>query len=662
MVNLVGKVPPLEASGAAVTLVHPTATTVAGQWDVTYPQDMPEEDRPNLGPTRTFGYAHRLVNNPPRFARRHVRRDVQIDARDINGWSNAEAQLDSAARELSGDVVFQRTLTGEDLGVLVPNVDFKQGDVLPLLVWGMIVPATCTSIRYTLEDGKRQVEVGFGPDLQADTAGLAETMSQIDRQMRAEAAGIDEYLAKQLDEAKAASEQQVEGLKTYADSAAETAQKNATKAAEDLTYDALDEVYTSLDEVVMPKFSELNDSIDSAKDAAQQALDDYRKQVTGLIGEQGTITTKLDALNRDYTDKLGANGTLIKDLDGIKRKHDQLSRDFTNKVGENGTLVNDLKTVSNNLTNLSNDFTAKVGENGTLVKDQRSTSDLIDAMVNGKPHAQLTNTQFQQQQTAVNKIQSAFNKKQLDINTGFQGLFDAQAVTNAMQAEFNRKQVSVNTGFQNLFKAQADINTVNSAFQAKQYNLNTGFQALFESQKFTNEMQLAFNRKQTGINDVYDAMWEQQQQRDLMQEYLIEYNRVYASVTAPKRYWFTAQGAFGGDIDVVRSLALDGDIEIKQVYLNYNTRIRWSSTGGVPAAIWGWTLSREIDGGSFVEYRRGTVLTDGPFEATLEIGHAQPGNYQLLIQMVVFLSSPVASGKTRLDRVNNDFRQKGLKI
>ena len=679
MVNLVGKVPPLEASGAAVTLVHPTATTVAGQWDVTYPQDMPEEERPNLGPTRTFGYAHRLVRNPPRFARRHVRRDIQIDARDKNGWSNAESQLDSAARELSGDVVFQRTLTGDDLGVLVPNVDFKQGDVLPLLVWGMIVPATCTSIRYTLEDGRRAVEVGFGPDLQADTAGLAESMQQIDRQMRAEAAGIDEYLAKQLDEAKAASDKQVGELRTYVDeqdtnsrthadtaagNALESAKADATtkagKALSDAKSDATTKADKALSDAKLDATTKadkaLSDAkvdatakadkaredaeayarnqdtrtLDSAKTYADQAaknqlaeaekaLNNYREQVTGLIGEQGTITTKLDALNKDYTEKLGANGTLIQDLDGIKRKHDQLSRDFTNKVGENGTLVNDLNTVSNNLTNLSNDFTnrvgangtlttqvknlsnnltnlsndftAKVGENGTLVKDQRSTSNLIDAMVNGKPHAQLTNTQFQQQQTTVNKMQSAFNKKQVDINTGFQNLFDAQAVTNAMQAEFNRQQVSVNTGFQNLFKAQAvtnamqaefnkkqvtvnkgfqdlfqaqaDINTVNSAFQAKQVDINVGFDRLFNAQKFVNEMQQAFNKKQTGINDVYDEMWRTQAKLDLTQNYTIELNRLRAEAKTPQFAEFSidrdtrALSVFAGNRDVIESCFQD---------------------------------------------------------------------------------------------------------
>lgn len=487
MANLVGKVPPLEASGAAVTLVHPTATTVVGQWDVTYPQDMPEEQRPNLGPTRTFGYAHRLVKKPPRFARRHVRRDVQIDARDKNGWSNAESQIDSAARELSGDVVFQRTLTGDDLGALVPNVDFKQGDVLPLMVWGMIVPATCTSIRYTLEDGKRTVEVGFGPSLTADRDGLAESMSQIDRQMRAEAAGIDEYLAKQLDEAKAASDQQMNGLKTYVDEQDKGVKEHASSEASNALTSAKKDAKTKADaaETRAKNYAKKQDEAllksanayaDNAAqkelDKAREAIDDYRQQVTEKIGEQGTITKDLANLNRDYEKKLGANGTVLADLRKLNR----------------------------NYTKLSNDFTAKVGENGTLVRDQNNTANVLDAMINGTAHKQLTGSQFRQQQNAVN----------------------------LMQSEFNKKQVGINTGFQNLFKAQDDINQVNSAFQKKQYDLNTGFQRLFEAQAYTNSLQLAFNKKQTGINTVYDAMWEEQNKRDLSQEYLIAYNKIMA--------------------------------------------------------------------------------------------------------------------------------------
>lgn len=610
MVNLVGKVPPLEASGAAVTLVHPTATTVAGQWDVTYPQDMPEEERPNLGPTRTFGYAHRLVDNPPRFARRHVRRDIQIDARDKNGWSNAESQLDSAARELSGDVVFQRTLTGDDLGVLVPNVDFKQGDVLPLLVWGMIVPATCTSIRYTLEDGRRAVEVGFGPDLQADTAGLAETMSQIDRQMRAEAAGIDEYLAKQLDEAKAASEQQVNGLKTYVDEQDTASRTHADTVAGNALTTARSDAkgYADTAQSQAQAYARRQDveNLKSAKeyakdqlDEAQEALTKYREQVTGLIGDQGTITTKLDELNKDYTDKLGETGTIIKDIEDIKDNHSALSRDFTNKVGENGTLV----------------------------KDQRSTSNLIDAMVHGKPHAQLTNTQFQQQQNAVN----------------------------LMQSEFNKKQVNINTGFQNLFKAQADINTVNSAFQAKQHDLNSGFQALFTAQKFTNEMQQAFNKKQTGINDVYDAMWEQQQQRDLLQEYLIEHNRIMAE----------SRQAHDFEIEVV---VKGGKIVRQQVEWDNSGAILWVSTFD------GGRVDVELDDAKAYGLLRATTnrsmrwfyshaATNGyGFQFYFDWGKFSDEETIVTFNGTLFPQTLLPKDSYRLDRLAEEYRKKGLKI
>lgn len=417
MVNLVGKVPPLEASGAAVTLVHPTATTVVGQWDVTYPQDMPEEQRPTLGPTRTFGYAHRLVEKPPRFARRHVRRDVQIDARDKNGWSNAESQIDSAARELSGDVVFQRTLTGDDLGALVPNVDFKQGDVLPLMVWGMIVPATCTSIRYALEDGVRTVEVGFGPSLMADRDGLAENMQQIDRQMRAEAAGIDEYLAQQLDEAKAASKEQVDGLKTYVDEQDKGVQAHATSAASSALTAAKADATTKAntaetraknyaktqdEELLKSAKSYADDAAKQELDKARQAIDDYRKQVTVKIGEQGTITKELAALNQKFKDELGPTGS--------------------------------------------------------VVQENKKNARLLSAIINGTNIPELSNSQFKEHQQLVNDMQAVFNEQVAGTQQAFRELFVAQAVINEMNDAFKGKQMEINEGFEFLFGVNDKLN------------------------------------------------------------------------------------------------------------------------------------------------------------------------------------------------------------
>ena len=79
-----------------------------------------------------------------------------------------------------------------------------------------------------------------------------------------------------------------------------------------------------------------------------------------------------------------------------------MNRDYEKKLGANGTVLADLRKLNRNYTKLSNDFTAKVGENGTLVRDQNNTANVLDAMINGTAHKQLTGSQFQQQQNAVN--------------------------------------------------------------------------------------------------------------------------------------------------------------------------------------------------------------------------------------------------------------------
>ena len=410
MANLVGKLPPLEASGAAVTIVHPTATTVVGEWAVTWPDDMPDEDKPDLGPTRTFGYAHRLVNKPPRFARRHVRRDVQIEAREVNGWSNAEAQMDAAGRELSGDVVFQRTLTGDDLCGLVPNRDFKQGDVVPLLVWGMVVAATCTSIRRTSQDGVETVEAGFGPGLLVDRHGLDEEMLQIDRQMRSEAAGIHETLAKQLDAAKEASEQHTNEVVQRSERAiSETISTVEQTAAENLSRESK-RLGTAIQTTAQDTLSKASTAATSAANvAAQKSLEKsreelkaYRATVDKKIGAQGTLTRQLSDLNTEFTKKLGPKSDIAKAVSG-----------------------------------------------------QQQDAALLDAMIKGTSHRKLSGSQFQEHQQIVNQVQNAFNKRQGTINDNFTALFQAQAFTNDLQLAFNKEQVGINRTYDQMWLTQA---------------------------------------------------------------------------------------------------------------------------------------------------------------------------------------------------------------
>lgn len=598
MTNLVGKVPPLEASGAAVTKVHPTATTVVGGWNVTYPNDMPEEQKPNLGPTRTFGYAHRLVEKPPRFARRHVRRDISIDARDVNGWSDAESQLDAAARELSGDIVFQRTLTGDQLNGLVPNVDFKQGDVLPLLVWGMVIPATCTSIRYTLVDGVAGVEVGFGPSLMADVRGLADTMLQIDRQMRAEAAGIDQMLADQLDAAKGREGE----LKAYVDQRDDEVGEATKKHAENKATAA---------ENAAKAHAEAEDK--KVAKNAKDALDNYRKQVTGLIGDQGTITKQLEGLGKQIESKLGAMGSVT-------------------------------------------------------LENQRHAR-LLQGIVNGADIPELSDTRFKQHQKLVNDMQAVFNVRVSDNQQAFRQILDAQQGWNELQEAFNRKQTGINKVYDAFWEEQRQRNKL-------QQEWNTEQQVRQEKDEAFRKLQLEVNDKQTGINALnekwrkqQDLIADRQSETNLLQQYMTKYNRIMAisreahpidlALSFPSRdSRATDTGEYNPAIPLNYARANSGSLwvyldVVEPLELMLNVSVA-ANTGG-PSIVYSdlfMVRTKEINSmGLFLIGLRGDMATT-----------ARSGPFRASISGTAFPRETLPLYRNQLASLAREYRSKGLNV
>ena len=609
MTNLVGKVPPLEASGAAVTKVHPTATTVVGGWNVTYPNDMPEEQKPNLGPTRTFGYAHRLVEKPPRFARRHVRRDISIDARDVNGWSDAESQLDAAARELSGDIVFQRTLTGDQLNGLVPNVDFKQGDVLPLLVWGMVIPATCTSIRYTLVDGVAGVEVGFGPSLMADVRGLADTMLQIDRQMRAEAAGIDQMLADQLDAAKGREGE----LKAYVDRRDGEVGDAALEAAGEAETAAKQHAETKA--TAAEKAAKAHAEAEDKKVAknAKDALDNYRKQVTSLIGEQGTLTKQLEGLGNQIESKLGAMGSVT-------------------------------------------------------LENQRHAR-LLQGIVNGADIPELSDTKFKQHQKLVNDMQAVFNVRVSDNQQAFRQILDAQQGWNELQEAFNRKQTGINKVYDAFWEEQRQRNKL-------QQEWNTEQQVRQEKDEAFRKLQLEVNDKQTGINALnekwrkqQDLIADRQSETNLLQQYMTKYNRIMAisreahpidlALSFPSRdSRATDTGEYNPAIPLNYARANSGSLwvyldVVEPLELMLNVSVA-ANTGG-PSIVYSdlfMVRTKEINSmGLFLIGLRGDMATT-----------ARSGPFRASISGTAFPRETLPLYRNQLASLAREYRSKGLNV
>lgn len=147
---------PLIADSGEVTVLRNLAAFAYGRWSVEWPDSVPEEQRPVLPDEREFGFAARLGREPGRMGRAFVRADATIQAADPEvgeGTSDVEALLDDATERTTGDVFFEREITRAGLGSLVPRVDFRVGDIVPVEIWGRVIDVVVASIEDVVEAG-----------------------------------------------------------------------------------------------------------------------------------------------------------------------------------------------------------------------------------------------------------------------------------------------------------------------------------------------------------------------------------------------------------------------------------------------------------------------------------------------------------------------------
>ncbi|GAB3946708.1 hypothetical protein [Corynebacterium tapiri] len=153
---------PLIAENSELTVLRSLAAYAYGNWQVEWPDTVPEDQRPSAGEGRKFGYVADLGRNPGRMGRRFVRADVSIKARDVDekgqtvpfsGSTDVEHTLDIAARKTDGDVFLERDITRAGLNGNVPYVDFDVDDIVPVLVWGRTLNLPVTSIEAVTEAG-----------------------------------------------------------------------------------------------------------------------------------------------------------------------------------------------------------------------------------------------------------------------------------------------------------------------------------------------------------------------------------------------------------------------------------------------------------------------------------------------------------------------------
>lgn len=155
----------LVADGGEMTIGRAYVRFVYGAWDV----KLPDGDQQGQRDERiNDGYFH--VPEQPRRGRSDfacVRADATVDATDglLKGRSNVEENLKKAYSRAGGDVFFERDITNAGLGLYVPGLDFNEGDVVDVRLWGKRIGMPVSSIEMTTSRAHHlgwKVHVGGG--------------------------------------------------------------------------------------------------------------------------------------------------------------------------------------------------------------------------------------------------------------------------------------------------------------------------------------------------------------------------------------------------------------------------------------------------------------------------------------------------------------------
>lgn len=220
---------PVIADGGELTILRSLASYSYGKWDVSWPESVPDDQRPDAGDDREFGYFSDFSRPAGRMARRFVRGDVSITAAEyvdgekvpLSGITDVEEVLDQAEERTAGGPELEREITRAGLGSLVPYVDFSVGDIIPVKIWNLWIELPVRQIEMKSQVGAEiDYSVFVGTDLLADKAQgdkndreLLRTIFQERREARQELKQASSRLSGRIDAESSARRADVESVR-----------------------------------------------------------------------------------------------------------------------------------------------------------------------------------------------------------------------------------------------------------------------------------------------------------------------------------------------------------------------------------------------------------------------------------------------------------------
>lgn len=192
-------IPPLLASDGELAVIYRTASFLWGKWTVAYPEGVEPKD---FEYGRALGYVGRLERPlAGRGSLRWMRTDVSINA-DAK-FSEVPSAFAAAEKRTAGDVLFDAVIGEEGYGNLVPGVDLKVGDEVPVLLGGSkMLDLPVREIKPVVDGARLRFEVSVGGELTDQPAALDEYNNSIFATITEEQVKLQKELAAQRKQAE----------------------------------------------------------------------------------------------------------------------------------------------------------------------------------------------------------------------------------------------------------------------------------------------------------------------------------------------------------------------------------------------------------------------------------------------------------------------------
>ncbi|AKN59597.2 immunity-specific protein [Corynebacterium phage LGCM-V6] len=255
------------AQEMSMTIPRRQACMVYGKLNVTLKKgDTQQEQDKRL----TNGYIHIPDDMPTgSFDFGFTREDADINIETQQ--STYELALDTAARRITGQVLFEQDVTAPGFGDWRPMIDFSCGDVVGVRVWGKELPLPVTSI--TRETSQWRVHVGgqLINDRRKVVSENRKILADIESERRERSAEIT----------------RVSEIAEKATSAAEAADEKAGEAQE-TAQDALSKWQQQKDELDALQTRQIKEL--EAQNAAVRRLGDIQEPLAGSISDYDALT------------------------------------------------------------------------------------------------------------------------------------------------------------------------------------------------------------------------------------------------------------------------------------------------------------------------------------------------------------------------------------